>query len=251
VLERISGRWGNQENIFKYMIEEFSLDALLEYNQTKSQGCRAADQQITSEVDHPNPEYNKLTKELGCLRKERKKLLAKYGLVYEEFGEEADKQEAERAKMLDKLTKLRQGADGKRLDKINAQIEQVESKRATTKQRENVVEAGYTQLRSGIKQIADTVKISAYHLESRLYEMLGPHYANNEKEGRKLLAAAMRSAGTIRLEEKKMVVKLEEQASPNRTAAIDALCRELTERQARYPGTELVIEFDTQRGAST
>jgi hypothetical protein len=77
--------------------------------------------------------------------------------------------------------------------------------------------------------------------------MLGPHYANTEKEGRKLLAAAMRSSGTIRLEGKKIVVNLEEQASPNRTAAIDALCRDLTERQARYPGTELVIEFDTQR----
>jgi hypothetical protein len=68
--------------------------------------------------------------------------------------------------------------------------------------------------------------------------MLGPHYANTEKEGRNLLAAAMRSSGTIRLEGKKIVVKLEEQASLNRTAAIDTLCSELNERQASYPGTE-------------
>ena len=247
VLERIAGRWGNQENVFKYMIQEFSLDALLEYNQSDSPESRAADQQISSEVDHPNPDYNKLSKELKNLGNERKSLLAKYGLVYEELGEKADKEGAERETMLKKLTKLRQGTDGKHLDNINAQIEQCQSKRAETKQRESVVEAGYTKLRSGIKQMADTVKISAYHLESRLYEMLGPHYANTEKEGRKLLAAAMRSSGTIRHEGKKIVVKLEEQASPNRTAAIDALCNELTERQASYPGTDLVIEFDTQR----
>ena len=247
VIERIGGRWGNQENVFKYMIQEFSLDALLEYNRADGPECRATDQQIPDEVDHPNPKYNKITKELKRLGNERKKLLAKYGLVYEELGEKAEQEEAEREKMLKKLAKLRQGADGKRLDEINAQIEQSQSNRGETKQRESVAEAGYSKLRSGIKQIADTVKISAYHLESRLYEMLGPHYANTEKEGRKLLAAAMRSSGTIRLEGKKIVVNLEEQASPNRTAAIDALCRDLTERQARYPGTELVIEFDTPR----
>ena len=54
------------------------------------------------------------------------------------------------------------------------------------------------------------------------------------------------------MEKGKIIIKLEEQASPNRTSAIDAICEELNRRQATYPGTDLRIEFDTTRagGAS-
>jgi hypothetical protein len=98
----------------------------------------------------------------------------------------------------------------------------------------------------------DAVKMSAYDLESELFEMLTPHYPNRDKEGRKLIVGALRSSGSLRLEgleEGRIVIKLEEQASPNRTRAIDAICRDLNRRQAAFPGTSLRIEFDTTRRA--
>ena len=115
--------------------------------------------------------------------------------------------------------------------------------------REEVAASGYVRLRSGIKQIVDAVKMSAYDLENELFEMLAAHYRNRDKEGRKLIVGAMRSSGSLRMEEGRLIIKLEEQASPNRTRAIDAICQELNRRQATFPGTSLRIEFDTARPA--
>ena len=91
--------------------------------------------------------------------------------------------------------------------------------------------------------------MSAYDLENELFEMLGAHYPNRDKEGRKLIVSALRSSGELRLERGKIVIKLEKQASANRTSAIDAICCALNQRQATFPGTDLRIQFDTNRAA--
>ena len=92
--------------------------------------------------------------------------------------------------------------------------------------------------------MTNTVKISAYHIETKLVELLVPHYANGEDEARVVIAAALRSAGSLRLEPGRIVIQLEPQAEPRRTRAINEVAAQLTRRRVRYPGSRRVIVFE-------
>lgn len=250
VCAAIFSRWGDQENVFKYMIEEFGLDHLVEYNRNEGKGSesRRAEEHIPGAVDHPNPDYKKLTSEILKLAGEQTRLLVRYGLVLEkevtasEGGGEID------PKVLTGLIeKIKSAKDRGRLKNLTRELQEKRARRAGLERREGASSAGYKQLRSGVRQITNSIKMVAYDLENQLYRMLAPHYMNHDKEGRKLIAAALRSKGSLRLKGGKIIVQLEAQSSPNRTAAINAICRELNHREAKYPGTDLVIEFDTAR----
>lgn len=244
-------RWGNQENVFKYFKQEYALDALLEYNQgAKSSDRRSAEEQIPDTLDHPNPEYAQLTRQIGELAKRQTKLLARYGLEIEaEPGGGQQSGELDGEQLVKLIGEIRSGKGGRELRRISAQLEELRVERRQCELREGVAASGRVRLRSGIKQIVDAIKMSAYDLENELFGMLAAHYPNCDKEGRKLIVGAMRSSGSLRVEEGRLVIKLEEQASPNRTRAIDAVCEELNRRQAVFPGTNLRIEFDTSRPA--
>jgi len=241
-------RWANQENVFKYQKQEYDLDALLEYNQgERSAPDRRGEEQVPAEIEHPNPDHTRLTKKIGDLAKKQTKLLARYGLVVEKQAGDDEAEGIDAEQLAKVIGEIRGSKHGRELAAITAQLEQLRAQRASCEPREEVAPAGYARLRSGVKQIVDAVKMSAYDLESELFEMLGAHYPNRDKEGRKLIVSAMRSSGELRLERGKIVIKLEAQASPNRTRAIDAICEALNRRQATFPGTDLCIEFDTNR----
>ena len=250
VCAALFARWANQENVFKYHKQEYALDAMLEYNRgEKSSAERRAEEQVPASLDHPNPKYVEMTRRIEELAQKQTKLLSRYGLVIEKQagGKEAEGIEADQlAKVIEEI---RASKHGRELAQITAQLEELRVQRAKCELREEVTPAGYARLRSGIKQIVDAVKMSAYDLENELFEMLGAHYPNRDKEGRKLIVSALRSSGELRLEKGKIVIKLEKQASPNRTCAIDAICRALNQRQATFPGTDLLIQFDTDRAA--
>ena len=237
ICESIFGRWGNQENFFKYMIEEFSLDSLLEYNSVKG----GEEEKVKEGIDHPNPEYEKLSREIKKLVLKEEKILAKYGLAAEET-KELDAEETKK-----RIAKLQKGKDGKKLEEITKELEGFRIKRAMLDEREDANESGYKKLKSGVKQIADAIKISAYEVETELHKMLERHYTNAEKEGRQVIGGAMQSSGKLEVLEGKLRIKLDEQSAKKRTEAIDRLCEDLNEKKVCFPGTNLVIEFDTNR----
>ena len=250
VCAALFARWANQENVFKYQKQEYALDALLEYNRGEAGSARRrAEEQVPAALDHPHPEYVEMTRRIEELAQKQTKLFARYGLVIEKQagGQEAEGSDADRLSKV--IKKIRASKQGRELAQITAQLEELRAQRAKCETREEVAPAGFSRLRSGVKQILDAVKMSAYDLESELFEMLGAHYPNRDKEGRKLIVSAMRSSGELRLERGNIVIKLEPQSSANRTSAIDAICRALNQRQATFPGTGLRIEFDTKRDA--
>jgi len=241
-------RWANQENVFKYQKQEYELDALLEYNQGgKSEDERRDEERIPADIDHPNPAYAKLTKKIKDLAQKQTQLLAKYGLAVEKQAGSDGAEGIDAEQLAKVIEEIRGSRHGRELTQISAQLEPLRARRANCQPREEAAPAGYVRLRSGIRQIVDAVKMSAYDLENELFEMLGAHYPNRDKEGRKLIVSAMCSGGELRLEKGKIVIKLEAQSSPKRTRAIDAICQTLNRRQAIFPGTDLRIEFDTQR----
>ena len=125
-----------------------------------------------------------------------------------------------------------------------AQIEKLRAELATLPERVPAGESGFRRLKSEMKLLQVALKLSAYHLETQLLERLRPHYRNHAKEGRKLIVAALRSPGSIRLQPGRILVKLAPQTSPNRTRAIAKLCEGLNELKPVYPGTTLQIVFE-------
>lgn len=77
--------------------------------------------------------------------------------------------------------------------------------------------------------------------------MITPHYKNAENEKRRLIAAALTTVGSLRLEPGALVVRLDPQSSPVRTRAVDAVCRQLNDYNARFPGSNRIIRFETDR----
>ncbi len=251
VAATLFSRWGNQENVFKYMIAEYGLDDLLEYNRSDGRGSetRRSEETVPDGIDHPNPVYTKLTRRISKAIAGRNKLLARYGLEIEtKIGSAEDRDDVIEPEELAKLVKkIRSSKEAEKLRRLNQELIDLRAERARHPAREKVAAAGYRQLRRGVSQIMDSLKMVAFDLDNQLYAMLGSHYPNQAKDGRQLIAAAMRTAGSLKVESGKLVVHLEAQASPNRTAAIDRVCRELNALGSIYPGTDLKIEFDTTR----
>jgi len=218
-------RIGSQENIFKYLRTEFALDALYTYGE----------EELPAELDHPNPAYVKLEKQAKKLRAKRAALLAEYG---EELADADDET------IIKRLHELRQSETCKALMVLNKSLAELREKMAQTPARESLTEAGYKQLKSEVKQLMNTIKLTAYHMETRLVDMVRPAYTNTTKEGRRMIASALRSTGSLKLTPGRLVIQLEPQSEPRRTRAINELAAQLNALEAKFPGSQRTIVFE-------
>ena len=96
------------------------------------------------------------------------------------------------------------------------------------------------------KLIADTIKMTAYQVETRLLTLLGEHYCRTDDEGRTLLQAAFQSTANIEVRKNELYVELAPQSSPHRTNAIEALCVTLNTLDTKFPGTCLRLHLAVQ-----
>ena len=228
VAYRMFGRW-RQENFFKYMNEEFDLDALVTY----------ATERGDAERDVPNPARKQAEKELRELRAEVARLEKEFGAAA------ADNQERRRRTMRGfKIAHSELGCQ------LRAARERVEHKRQQLKAIPTRVTASEAvggepvlRLARQAKRLTDTVKSVAYQVESGLVRLIRQHYTRHEDEGRKLIASAMQLAGDIEIGPGELRVILAPAASPNRTRAIAALCDELNGMEVEYPGTRLRLRY--------
>jgi hypothetical protein len=221
------GRWGAQENVFKYLRAEYDLDATVEYG----------DEPLSASITHPNPAWVKGKRALAKWVAQRDKLLAKLGVKLTE-------ETLTTATLARRLARWKRRPAAAKVQAAQAQIEKRRAELATLPERVPAGESGFRRLKSEMKLLQVALKLTAYHLETQLLERLRPHYRNHAKEGRKLIVAALRSPGSIRLQPGRILVKLAPQTSPNRTRAIAKLCEGINELKPIYPGTKLQIVFE-------
>jgi len=228
-------RWGDQENQFKYMLREFDLDALWMYGTDP----------IDADVDHPHPNYASLQSQLRKLIDQRKKFLNRiWSALPDATQTENDEQKHERISLWLNST------DPKKLDKLNTietSIARIREALEQTPERESVAAAGFEQLKPESRRLSNVIKTIACDVEGALADMITPHYKNAENEKRRLIAAALTTVGSLRLEPGALVVRLDPQSSPVRTRAVDAVCRQLNDYNARFPGSNRIIRFETDR----
>ena len=224
---RMFERW-RQENFFKYMREEFLLDALVDYRIEPEDPTRTI----------PNPERRALDKQIRSARIKLAGIEREYGAAA------ADNTEQQRPSM--RGFKIAHGTLGKKLRSARNRVAKLIEQRRDVPQRveiRDLSEGTVVKLATERKHLTDLIKMVAYQAESDLLALLRPHYARAEQEGRTLLHEIFTTAGDIRVCDTQLHITLAPLSSPHRTRAAQGLCDILDQTATTFPGSQLRLRF--------
>jgi hypothetical protein len=227
VAYRMFDRW-RQENFFKYMREEFLLDALVDYQIEPEDPTRTI----------PNPERRALDKQIQAARTDLAKLEREYGA--------AAAANCEQRRPTIRGFKIAHGKLGKQLRTARARVAKMSAQRQDLPKRVEVRdlnERAVVKLATERKHLTDIIKMVAYQAESDLLALLRPHYARADQEGRTLLHELFATAGDIRVGDSELHITLAPLSSPHRTHAAQALCEMLDQAATIFPGSRLRMRF--------
>ena len=227
VAYRMFERW-RQENFFKYMRDEFLLDALADYQVEPDDPTRTV----------PNPQRKKLDKEIRSVRADVAKLEQAYGAAA------IDNSENRRPTM--RGFKIAHGKIGKELRAARERLAELQARRQGLPQRlevRDVSKGAVIKLATERKHLTNLIKMVAYQAESDLLALLQPHYARAGEEGRTLLHDLFRAPADLRVTGHELHVTLRPLSSPHRTLAVQAICEALNETATLFPGSPLRLRF--------
>jgi transposase len=230
VAYRMFERW-RQENYFKYMREEFLLDALIDYQVEPEDPTRTI----------PNPERRALDKEIRTARADLAKLERQYGAAA------AGNTQQRRPTM--RGFKIAHDKFGKQLRTLRVRVTRLlEQRRDVAKRVEvrDISERTLVKLATERKHLTDIIKMVAYQAESDLVALLRPHYKRVDQEGRTLLHELFATAGDIRVSDSELHITLAPLSSPHRTHAAQALCEMLDQTATIFPGSRLRMRFSVR-----
>lgn len=228
VAYRMFERW-RQENFFKYMRQEFLLDALTDYQVAPDDPERSV----------PNPARNAVTKALRAARTRLQTLLEIYG------GAALDYVDGRTPTMRVFTTAERKIR--REIDDLNEHIATLVAQQKALPARVPLAEARPgeepVQLSTERKHLTNVLKLVAFQIESDLVELIRPHYARADEEGRTLIQTALQSAAAIEPTDHELRITLAPLSAPHRTRAVAALCETLNTRKTLFPGTTLQLRF--------
>ncbi len=232
---RMFERW-RQENFFKYLREEYALDALVDYS--------VEDDEPTREV--PNPRWAAVDAELRKARAEVVRLSAIYGIGA--FSNPETLRPTMRG------FKIANAAQGQQLVVATQRYVALNAKRATIPRRvpiDNVVDGPVIKLSVERKHLTDLLKMVAYQAESDLVRLIAPHYKRADDEGRTLVQNALASMADLDVVDGELRVAVHPLSSDHRTRALVALCESLDARNLVFPGTKLRVRYSVVKAAAT
>lgn len=227
VAYRMFDRW-RQENFFKYLREEYALDALAEY--------AAVPDDPTREV--PNPVWT-------ALDAQYRQAWARVDRLQSEYGLEALNNLEQKHRTM-RGFKIAYGKLGEKIWSAWQRVSQLDKRRAAVPRRVPVRDATdkpIVKLAPERKHLTNLIKMVAYQAESDLLRMVTPHYRRADDEGRTLIQAALASAADLKVTKRELRVRLAPQSSPHRTRAVGALCEELNQTKTVFPGSNLRLKY--------
>jgi transposase len=222
VVQRLFRRW-RQENYFKYMAEEFALDALVEYGV----------EDVSEESTRPNPERKRVAREGKQAKAEVLRLRG-------QLGAEAEANE-ERQRPTMRGFKVAQSRLRQELAQAELRVEELTEQERQLPKR--VPGKGLKKLKQEKKLIVDAIKMMAFQCETDLLERLRPHYARTEDEGRTLLHAAFQASARMDVMETELHITLAAPSSLHRGAALAKVCQQLDAEGYCYPGSSLRVRL--------
>ncbi len=243
-------RW-NQENWFRYMRTEYALDVLVDYSVELDDATRPV----------VNPRWRELDRQVASSRSRLERAEAKYARLILKAEEKASEENALEENSKGKseteassscveencecLT-CRCRAQANEVAKVSAEYERLRTERHQTPRKIPLSEASDrddVKLSYERKLFTDTIKLSAYEIETRLYEMLGGTFCNSETEGRGLIQAFLGASGDLRVGSGVIEVHLDQLSAPRYTEAMQSLCGQLNALSLSLPETSHGLRF--------
>jgi len=228
VAYRMFERW-RQENFFKYVKEEYAIDALADHQVEPADPDR----------DVPNPAWLAANKALRAARAALAKLEVSFGTAA------MDNQEGHRPTM--RGFKIAHGTLGQEIRAARTHVAELTRKRAAIPKRVPVVDAlggrPVVKLTTERKHLTNILKMLAYQAESDLFDLLRPHYSRSDDEGRTLVQTALQSSAAIEPTQDELRITLAPLSSPHRSRAIATLCESLNATKTVFPGTRLRLRY--------
>jgi transposase len=227
---RLTSRW-REENYFRYARTHFALDALDSHAATPDDPGRLV----------PNP-----AKKTAAAQVRHAEILAAAAQSQRDAS----------------LAALRNPAPGQPVtitnQTINALDAPVEAAHRELEAAEDAAAAVPARIRLGeiapdmarleaeVKQITHAIRMAAYNAETTLARALDGHYARAGDEAYTLIREALTASGDICPGNGQLLIRLDPLTAPRRTQALAALCDQLNQTQACYPGTNLVLRYDVK-----
>ncbi len=228
VAHRMFERW-RQENFFKYLREEYLIDALVDYQVEPDDPHRSV----------PNPVRKAVEKEIHTVRVRLKKLRQSYGATAIDYFHGRSRTMAG----LEIQEKKIRAAIDKTIDRIK----KLKVRRASLPARVPLVDARRGQelvkLSTERKHLTNILKMIAYQMESDLVELVRPHYKRVEDEGRTLIQSALQDMADIEPTVDQLRITLAPLSSPHRSRVLEALCEVLNKTNTLFPGTPLRMRY--------
>jgi len=228
VAYRMFERW-RQENFFKYMRQEFLIDALSDYEVEPDDPQRSV----------PNPARKAVDNELRQARARLNKLKQTYGDASLDYIEGRTPTVREFKATDQKIYQ--------EIQEAAAHIAELAAQQKSLPLRVPLAEARPDQdlvkLSTERKHLTNVLKLVAYQIESDLVNLIRPHYARAEEEGRTLIQTVLQSTATLEPTDQELRVTLSPLSSPHRSHAVVALCGCLNTTETRFPGTDLRMRF--------
>lgn len=230
VASKMFSRW-NQENYFRYMLQEFDLDRVIEY------GHEPENQEKTV----VNPPYRKISQQLKKTKEKKARLQAKIYTIIEEYLdkdiETVAHSLAQQAQVNEQIIQYDQ--------QINQLLRQRSEHSARIAVKDMPEDQRYNRLKKESKLLINIIKMIAYRAETTLLNLLRPYYANNEKDGRTLLKEIFTSPADLYpdYQNNTLTILIHSLSSPRRNKTLNKLCLLLTDTQTIYPGTQLKMIF--------
>ncbi len=227
---KMFSRW-TQENFFKYMLENFDFDRMIEYG--------------TEEIDEKrtivNPEYRSLSKQLKKIREKKRRLEAK---VY-------NKIEAHNKKTIEqvKIDIVNTSDLIEQINDYNTEIDNLKALRSTKPSRISLSEMPHelrcNKLKQESKKYKNAILMLAYRSETALYNIVKEFFNCAEKEGRMLLKEIFSNDADLipDYNNNTLTVVLHSMSTPRANRAVIKLCDFLNQTETIYPYSNLKMIF--------
>jgi hypothetical protein len=232
VAHRMFERW-RQENFFKYLREEYALDALADHAVVPDNPTR----------DVPNPVRRRLDDKIRETRAEIASLQAQYG--------QKAIANLETVRRTMRGFKIAHGKLGQALRAATRRLVALRRRRAAAPARvpvADVVAGEVVRLAPEKKHLSSIFKMVAYQAESDLVRLVASHYRRADDEGRTLVQSALADSADIEVAEHELHITLAPLSSAHRTRALAALCDALNLSRTPFPGTRLLLRYGVAPG---
>ena len=230
VASQMFSRW-SQENFFKYMIEEFDFDKMINY------GIEVPDQnkQVV------NPAYSMVYQQRKKLIEKRRRLEAQ---LYEAIQSNIDQSINETKKWLQKQTDLKEKIEALQAE-INQKAEALSKISSKIKLADMPEEKRYNRLKKESKMFMNIIKMIAYRAETVLVNLIRPFYNNHENDKRQIIQTMLASNANLEPDYENNILKVTIlcQSTPRANKALKHLCDELNQTEICYPQTNLRLMF--------